>query len=116
MKASYYCENSYCEPCIPCEERFKRESPSIGGSGCARVEEDCGSCLPGYQAEDWVNQRRSWYCIRTVANSAAEMTAPLESNEVLNTALLAIIGLFMAVGVIAVFVYFCRSKFHLPIK
>ena len=26
----YYCEKSFCEPCIPCEQRFKHKLPSIG--------------------------------------------------------------------------------------
>lgn len=52
--ANYYCLTAFCEPCIPCEQLFNRETPSspTGEAFCARNSSDCGSCLPGYELHE----------------------------------------------------------------
>ncbi|XP_057378193.1 uncharacterized protein LOC130700190 [Daphnia carinata] len=64
--AIHYCLHSYCEPCIPCKDMFNRQpAQSITGKTiCAKHEDDCGPCLPGYQAEDLAQQRRTMRCFR----------------------------------------------------
>lgn len=61
---SYYCLFSMCETCIPCEQMFNRRPPltASGRPGCAKLEVDCGVCLPGYQSEDLTGQRYSIKC------------------------------------------------------
>ncbi|XP_045036569.1 uncharacterized protein LOC116915651 isoform X2 [Daphnia magna] len=57
----FYCSSDmYCNPCISCETTYKRQ-PLVSAT-CARVDEDCGNCLPGYQAEEWHGQRHSMKC------------------------------------------------------
>ncbi|XP_057378186.1 uncharacterized protein LOC130700184 [Daphnia carinata] len=61
---SSYCLFSMCETCIPCEQMFNRRPPltASGRPGCAKMEVDCGVCLPGYQSEDLTGQRYSIKC------------------------------------------------------
>ena len=44
-----YCDYSSqnCEACIPCITLFNR-LPATDARNCARSEDDCGVCLPGY--------------------------------------------------------------------
>ncbi|XP_057378187.1 uncharacterized protein LOC130700185 [Daphnia carinata] len=62
--SGYYCFLSYCERCIPCHTQFNRQpARSLTGQPiCAKYEDDCGVCLPGYQANDLTHQRRSMTC------------------------------------------------------
>ncbi|KAI9553451.1 hypothetical protein GHT06_021357 [Daphnia sinensis] len=62
--SGYFCFLSYCERCIPCETHFNRQpARSLTGQPiCAKYEDDCGVCLPGYQANDLTDQRRSMTC------------------------------------------------------
>lgn len=62
--SGYFCFLSYCERCIPCDTHFNRQ-PARSLTGlpiCAKYEDDCGVCLPGYQADDLTDQRRSMTC------------------------------------------------------
>ncbi|XP_046657392.1 uncharacterized protein LOC124350644 [Daphnia pulicaria] len=60
----YFCFQSYCERCIPCDVLFHRQpaQSSTGQPICAKYKDDCGICLPGYQANDLTDQRRSMEC------------------------------------------------------
>ncbi|KAI9553450.1 hypothetical protein GHT06_021356 [Daphnia sinensis] len=86
-----YCLTAYCEQCIPCEKMFNRKPlRSVSGEPiCAKHEEDCGGCLPGYQAEDLANQRRTMQCF------------PLEERDLPASVFVVLLGVLAMLSVSA---------------
>ncbi|KAK4012769.1 hypothetical protein OUZ56_025015 [Daphnia magna] len=103
--AVHYCLNSYCEPCIPCKDMFNRQpAQSVSGMAiCAKHEDDCGGCLPGYQAEDLAQQRRTMHCFRLPEKGDA-----LPASAVFATSITTILS---ALAIICIFGIYIKRKF-----
>ncbi|XP_057378217.1 uncharacterized protein LOC130700197 [Daphnia carinata] len=108
---SYCSSDMYCDPCINCEATFKRQPLEL--ASCARVDEDCGNCLTGYQAEELHGQRHSMKCYKPSAKpiSSEEPSSNLDSTNILTIfGVSLLISCFLAM---ALFAYFSKSIRHL---
>ncbi|KAI9553452.1 hypothetical protein GHT06_021360 [Daphnia sinensis] len=104
----FYCSlDMYCNPCINCEIVYKRQPPI--SATCARVDEDCGNCLSGYQAEEWHGQRHSMKCYKP---SAEPISSEENSSNSDFPTILTIFGVSLLISfflVMAIFVYFAKD-------
>ena len=101
-----YCSDNMCEICVPCQSWLNREPPSqYRGRTCARSEEECGNCLPGYQSEELTNQRRAYKCHPTGRLEAVQESETMAWGPVFMG-----IGLFVVASTVAFATYFSRRS------
>ncbi|XP_057374231.1 uncharacterized protein LOC130695116 isoform X2 [Daphnia carinata] len=87
-----YCLDGFCDGhCIPCE-KFLRQPPHSGG--CAKREEDCGSCIPGTVAEELVGMRHAFRCKKSEnfipATTQSSLTEPFTISKWLTGTLIVV--------------------------